>query len=232
MITKKSLVDPQVLNRYSYVANRPLVFADQDGLDATVVYSVGNLTREQQEWFNQHKDEIFAAIAAKLKDAGIKNVTFTDAASLSKEDLQKLATAPTLADTRRTGTPGVARLEIVGDQSSFNPQQAPMSVFEQTSHGRAAVFLDRIIGSDASDRGSAQCDAVCGVANVAAHGIGHAYGYDDPAHNWAGVTWPWNYFRQDVMRQGQDPFKAPLPYVKDVNLRAVDEVNRAKRFPE
>jgi hypothetical protein len=96
--------------------------------------------------------------------------------------------------------------------------------------------MDRLLGLSASEGGSANCDAVCGFANVVAHEIGHGFGFDDPGHNFMNnfgfaPTMPGEWFRDNVMKQGGDPFSKPLPYQPDKNQKAIDEVNRAKPFP-
>ena len=206
-------------------------------MDATIVYSYSkDLTAAQRKWLAGNQQQVFDAIRAKLNKAGIDKVSFVNAASLSKDQLASLAKAPTLSDARMTGTTGVARLEFAGEQASFVNQAAFGGREEFTDHGRVAVYLNQLIEMDAMGRdATAACDAACGVANVAAHGIGHAFGFDDPGHsmlNFFGITpqWP-DPIRPDIMKQGMDPFSGPKEYRREPNLKAIEEVNKAKSFP-
>jgi RHS repeat-associated protein len=233
MIMKKEwFADPQRWNHYAYVRNNPLRYVDPNGEDLTIVYSYGpDASDEQKKWFEANKAKIFAAIQRKFNDAGVKNVTFKDAASLSKDDLKKLADSPVGGDIRKTGVSGVARLEVAGQESSVFKGYAPLGTYGATYHGLSDVFMDR------GGNGSPSCDAVCGFANIASHEIGHGLGFDDPGHNFMNYlgfapTVPNEWFRDNVMKQGGDPYAKPLPFRGDKNQRAIDEVNRAKPFPQ
>lgn len=62
-------------------------------------------------------------------------------------------------------------------------------------------------------------------------------GFDDPGHNFMNYggfapTVPNEWFKDNVMKQGGDPYAKPLPFRGDKNQRAIDEVNRAKPFPQ
>jgi RHS repeat-associated protein len=239
IMTGRHLMDPQRWNRYAYALNDPVGAVDDDGMDATIIYSKGkDLTEKESKWVDDHKDQIFASIKAKLNKAGIEKVEFKSSDSLSASELKALANAPAQSDPGKTGTPGVIRLEFVGEHASFVSQQAPLGDFGYTSHGRSAVFLTHLIGLNAAEPGTAACDAVCGVANVAAHEIGHGFGFAAPGHtanpilNLFGITpqWPARYW-PDLMKQGQEPFARPLDYRRDPNIQAINEVNHAKAFP-
>jgi RHS repeat-associated protein len=234
MIMKKEwYADPQRWNHYAYVRNNPLRYIDPNGEDLTIVYSYGpDASDEQKKWFEANKAKIFAAIQQKFNDAGVKNVTFKDAASLSKDDLQKLANSPVGSDNRTSGISGVARLEVTGQESSVFKGYAPLGAYGATYHGLSDVFMDR-----GGQGASSSCDAVCGFANIAAHEMGHGLGFDDPGHNFMNYvgfapTVPNEWFKDNVMKQGGDPYGKPLPFRGDKNQRAIDEVNRAKPFPQ
>jgi len=232
IMKKEWFADPQRWNHYSYVRNNPLRYIDPNGEDLTIVYFYGpDASDEEKKWFEANKAKIFAAIQQKFNDAGVKNVSFKNAASLTKDDLKKLANSPVGSDTRTTGISGVARLEVTGQESSVFKADAPLGTYGATYHGLSDVFMDR------GGNGSSSCDAVCGFANIAAHEIGHGLGFDDPGHNfmnYVGFTpmVPNEWFKDNVMKQGGDPYSKPLPFRGDKNQRAIDEVNRAKPFPQ
>jgi RHS repeat-associated protein len=236
LIAKKEwLVDPQRWNHYAYVTNNPLRYVDPDGEDLTVIYSYGpDLDDNQRKWFEANKGKIFDAIRAKYETAGVKNVVFTNASALSKADLAKLQGQPVLADDRLTNTTGAVRLQITGARDGVHPGEAPLGVLGATYHGQSAVFMDRLNGA-----GSSTCDSACAFANVAAHEIGHAVGFDDPGHGLGGVSVSES-VRQllggapDLMMQGQDPARQPMNFnmAKDKNLKAIQEVNRVGAYPK
>jgi hypothetical protein len=206
-------------------------------LDATIIYSFGpDVSLEDRVWFSENQDQIFAAIMAKLKKAGVKNVHFKSKESLSKEELKQLDNDPESEDSRKTGIPGVAQIEVTGHLASFYSWSAPGNVYDGTNNGRVAMFSDNI-----DKRGSSACDRVCTFANVASHGIGHAFGLDDPGHSryklLSGISIPeWTRTKSggnpDIMMQNQDPSKQPYFYnmSKDKNIRAIKEVDGAKEF--
>lgn len=138
------------------------------------MHSIGDLSDEQRQWFERNKQAIFAQIKAKLNDAGIRNVSFKDVASLSREDRQRLANSPVGSDTLKTGVAGVVRLEIGGERSAFGTGVARLTEFGFTNPDGSTVFLDRLFSPGGTNGGNSSCDAVCGVANVAAHEIGLA----------------------------------------------------------
>jgi RHS repeat-associated protein len=239
IMKKEWLGDPQRWNRYSYVTNNPLKYVDPDGHDATIVYSLGDLSDEQREWFERNKGAIFAQIRAKLNDAGIRNVSFKDAASLSREDRQRLANSPVGSDTLKTGVAGAVRLEIGGERSAFGTGVARLTQFGFTNHGGSTVFLDRLFGSGGTNGGNSSCDAICGVANVAAHEIGHGLGFEAEGHgsvaqffDFSGTEVFLRPFKPaNVMDATNSPFRKPLGYAPDRNQKIIEEVNRANAFP-
>ena len=160
------------------------------------------------------------------------NVTFKSADSMSSDDLKKLANSPVGSDNRTTGITGAARLEVTGQDSTVFKSDAPLDSYGATYHGLSDVFMDRLGNANFS-----ACDAVCAFANVAVHEIGHGLGFDDPGHNFMNYfgfapTVPNEWFKDNVMKQGGDPSEKPLPFRSDKNQRVIDEVNRAKPFPQ
>jgi RHS repeat-associated protein len=233
IMKKEWLGDPQRWNHYAYVRNNPLRYIDPNGEDLTIVYSYGpDASDEQQKWFEANKTKIFAAIQQKFNDVGVNIVTFKSADSLSKDDLKKLANSAVGSDNRTTGITGGVRLEVTGQDSSVFRGDAPLGTYGATYHGLSDVFMDRL-----GNASSSACDAACTFANVAAHEIGHGLGFDDPGHNFMNYigfapTVANEWFKDNVMKQGGDPSAKPLPFRADKNQRAIDEVNRAKPFPQ
>ncbi len=234
IVKKEWLGDPQRWNHYAYVRNNPLRYVDPNGEDLTVVLSTGDLSPEQLQWYKDHGQDVRNALTAKLKAAGVTSVTFKDSQDLTPAQRDALRKAPANSDDRITGVPGVVRLEFAGEWATFQNERTNAN--GDTNHGGASVLLNNIIGDDASRMGGSACNAVCAVSNVAAHEIGHALGFDDPGHNifnYLGLS-PTFRMGDDVMKQGGDPFAKPLPYRTDVdkNRRAIEEVNRAKPYPQ
>ena len=232
IMKKEWLADPQRWNHFAYVRNNPLRYIDPNGEDLTIIYSYGpDASEEQKKWFEANKAKIFAQIQKKFNEAGVQNVAFKSADNLSKAELNKLVNSPVGNDNRTTGITGVARLEITGQESSVFKGYAPLGAYGATYHGLSGVFMDR------KGNASSSCDAVCGFANIAAHEIGHGLGFDDPGHNVMNAvgfapTVPNEWFKDNVMKQGGDPYGKPLPFRREKNQRVIDEVNRAKPFPQ
>jgi RHS repeat-associated protein len=186
-----------------------------------------------------NRGAIFAQIRAKLNDAGIRNLSFKDAASLSREDRQRLANSSVGSDTLKTGVAGAVRLEIGGERSAFGTGVARLTEFGFTNHGGSTVFLDRLFGPGGTNGGNSSCDAICGVANVAAHEIGHGLGFEAEGHgsvaqflDFSGTEVFLRPFKPaNVMDATNSPFRKPLGYVPDRNQRVIEEVNRANAFP-
>ncbi|MCZ2154452.1 MAG: hypothetical protein LC114_11230 [Bryobacterales bacterium] len=157
------LVDPQRWNRYAYVRNNPPKYVDPDGEDLVVYYSLGSdVSDADREWFNWNKASILAGIQAKFEKAGVKNVSFRDQSTLSKEQLSALD----------RGSPfGVSRLTFVGkDYPGLGqvPQMGVLGYAHPDGKRVAAVFLDTFPKAP-----PAGCDQVCIAVNVAAHELGH-----------------------------------------------------------
>ncbi|MBE0656367.1 MAG: hypothetical protein IH602_01690 [Bryobacteraceae bacterium] len=238
LIAKREwMTDPQRWNRYAYVRNNPLRYVDPNGEDATIVYSVSNLTQDQVEWWNKNKAAVLDTIAAKYKAAGVR-VTLINLADLSKDQEKRLRSAPFQPDPRMTGTPGTARLDFASNESDYQRGSVLSGIMGRTGGGQAAVFLSSLIGEGASRNGRSSCDAVCAVANTAAHELGHAYGFADEGHSFPeqvlGFAWQevtlYMFRPPDVMDSTNSPFRKPLGYASDKNRRAIDELQKAPVF--
>jgi RHS repeat-associated protein len=224
------LVDPQRWNRYAYVRNNPLRYIDPNGEDLVIYYSLGSdVSDEDREWFAENRAAVLAAIQAKFRNAGVKNVSLRDLSTLSKEQRAALD----------KGSPfGVSRLTLVGSNYPGIKKEAPLGTLgyaHPDGSRNAAVFMDRLPKVP-----PAGCDYTCIVANVGAHELGHTVGFDAPGHAWGvlGLGGSLESLGErvrelrggapDLMEGGRGVPTKPMDFNmgRDRNQRAVEELNR------
>ena len=215
------LSDPQRWNHYSYVRNNPLRYVDPNGEDLTVYYSLGSdVSDADRQWFQKNKQAVLSAIQAKYEKAGVKNVSFVDQATLSKDQIAALDKNSPL---------GVSRLTFVGkDYPGMGavPQMGVLGYANPDSKRIAAVFLDTF-----PKQAPEGCDQACIAADVGAHELGHTIGMDHGGT----LDSIKEFFRvnvgggaPDLMMGGQGVPTRPLDFNtgREKTQRAIDEVNK------
>jgi RHS repeat-associated protein len=222
MLAKKEwLPDPQRWNRYAYVRNNPFRYVDPNGEDLVIYYGLGrHVSDRDRKWFEDHKDEILAAIREKFEKAGVKNVSLRDMSTLSDDQIRSL----------ETNTPfGVGRLEFAGAAGATD---RPGETFQQRRLSK--VYLDNL--QPFPDK---TCDWICTEGVIGAHEIGHGQGLNHVTLKQQGYSWWQRAMAQvlgggvdhpDVMTPGEEVGYPSQPWYFNMhieqNRRVVEELNK------
>jgi RHS repeat-associated protein len=205
--------NPQHWNKYAYALNNPLLYVDPSGMTETIYYWLNkNLTDEQKKYFQEHKDEIFKAIADKLNKAGIKDVVFKDGTTLSTSQVKSILAAQ---------PKGVAFLNFAN--KSYAGVDAPSDTFGGTGGMRSAVFVGNLQAGNPS-----ASDLSFRISEVSEHELGHGMGFYSRGETMSFIEF-WN---KDLMNEGQGmptkqrQFDMSIPE----NRQAVDEINKLPEY--
>jgi RHS repeat-associated protein len=209
--------NPQHWNKYAYVLNNPLSYTDASGMTETIYYWLSDkLTDEQKKYFQEHKKEIFDAIAKKLAEAGIKDVVFKDGNSLQHSQISSMIEKP---------PSGVAFLNIAN--TSYGGHNAGSGEYGGHVGIRVAVFVGRL-----QDGHPDASKMAFRIAEAASHELGHRMGfYSSDMYPVNDVR---NFFSNNLMNEGRWMPNPSNPGKWDMsnpqNRQAVEEVNKQSEY--
>jgi uncharacterized protein RhaS with RHS repeats len=154
VVTRLRMVDPQQWNMYAYTRNNPLTYVDPDGKELTLAIYYQGVSE-------QVAGRAAGLIAAKLRDVGVKNVTY-----------QLHAGQPGAATTLGQIAPGHTHL-LEFRKGTDAPNWAGQSIQpgyagQNFGKGNSAVDVTSVQSKTGNDAQLAQ-----GLANEGAHEVSH-----------------------------------------------------------
>jgi RHS repeat-associated protein len=208
--------NPQHWNKYAYALNNPLLYVNPSGMTETIYYFLNkNLTKQQQQFFQEHKSEILGAVADKLKQAGIKDVVFKDGSSLSKSQISSMMASP---------PKGVAFLNVVN--KSYGGYTLGSGEYGGHDGGiRVALYMGKL-----QEGNPGASELVFRMGEVGSHELGHRMGFYSRGQTMSFIEF-WN---KDLMNEGQGLPSSSSPRNFDMsipqNQQAVDEINKLSEY--
>jgi len=215
LIAKKEwLTEPQRWNHYSYVQNNPIRYIDPKGEDLVIyTFEAKDLKPEQKQYLKENMAKIQQAICEKFEKAGVKNVIFKDASTLSKQQIDAI---------QKNAPKGVALLGFANVRTTNKSFQTNILGITASSNNTSLVLLGHL------KYGAHNVETMnLRIAEVASHELGHNVGFE-------AVKWPARLFgipsefRSNVMDENQNmPSRIKFfDAESEVNRRIIDELNR------